>query len=71
MSSLQKRGSVWVLLSVCYRGTLHGWMLVALWSTSLLIEMGAVHLAQSVQITLVISCALLLDYVHLNLKVSK
>ena len=71
MNSLQKRGSVWVLPSVCCPGTLHGGMLVALWSTSLLIEMGAIYLAQSVQITLLISCALLLDYVCLNLKVSK
>lgn len=54
--------------AVCCRGTLCGGMLVAAWSTSLLTGMGTIHLSQFKS-----DCFyhVLLDCVHLNLKVSK
>lgn len=53
-------------LCACCWGALHAGMLAVFWSTSLFIEIGAVYLAQSGQITPQLSRALLL-----GLKVSE
>lgn len=53
MNSLQRWGSVWVL-PLCCRGSLHSGILIFLWSTSLLVELGVMYLAQILWITLLI-----------------